>query len=434
MRIIADLHIHSKYSRATSKQMEPTTLALWARKKGINLIATGDFTHPRYLSELKSALIEDGSGFLEVKKSTSPVTSSPVTQSPGRPASETKFVLSGEISCIYKDKEKTRRIHILILIPDFETADKIIATLEKYKCNLKSDGRPIIGLSAKKLAEICFAANEKTLVIPAHVWTPWFAVFGSKSGYDSLEECFEELTPKIFAIETGLSSDPAMNWRLSSLDNISLISNSDAHSPANLGREANVFDFKHFSYEELYETLKNKDKKKFLYTIEFFPEEGKYHYDGHATCKFVCSPSESVKMKNICPVCKKELVLGVDHRVVALADRVVGFIPENKISYKSLVPLQEIIAECLQRKRGGKGGNAYYETMIERGENEFNILLNLSREEIKTISDERIAEAIMRIRDRKVIPQPGYDGIYGIIRVFTEEEKKTMQPMQSKLF
>ncbi len=449
MRVIADLHIHSKYSRATSKQMEPVVLAHWAEKKGINLIATGDFTHPRYLSELKSTLMEDGSGFLRLKNDESIDPKSKVKEAKSLHNSskdfdlgffnldysvETKFILSGEISCIYKEKGRTRRIHLLILVPDFKTADKIIATLEKYKCNLKSDGRPIVGLSAKKIAEICFEANEKTLVVPAHAWTPWFAIFGSKSGYDSMEECFEELTPKIFAIETGLSSDPAMNWRLSCLDKITFISNSDAHSPSNIGREANVFEFEKFNYAELYEALKYQDKKKFLYTIEFFPEEGKYHYDGHASCKFVCSSEESKKLNNNCPVCKKELVLGVDHRVNALADRTAGFVPDNKIPYKSLVPLQEIIAECLRKKKGGKGPNEYYETMIKRGVNEFNILLNLTREQIKNISDDRIAEAIVRVREGRIFSQPGYDGVYGVIHVFSEQEQKKMEPMQSKLF
>jgi len=415
MRVIADLHIHSKYSRATSKQMEPVTLDIWAKKKGIGLIATGDFTHPRYLAELKNDLVEDGSGFLTLG-GTGETRETSVT------GGTTKFVLSGEISCIYKDKDKTRRLHLVILIPDFATADKIIQTLEKYKCNLKSDGRPIIGLSAKKLAEICFEANEKTLVIPAHVWTPWFAVFGSKSGYDRLEECFEELTPKIYAIETGLSSDPAMNWRLSALDNLTLISNSDAHSPANIGREANVFDFEEFTYNELYETLKKKNRTKFLYTIEFFPEEGKYHYDGHASCKFVCPPEESKKLKNICPSCKKNLVLGVDHRVVDLADRDLGFIPDNSIPFKSLIPLQEIIAECLGKQKSSKCVGEFYENLIANGGSEFNILLDLSPEEIEKISNPLLAEAIRRMRNKKIMPKPGYDGIYGIIKVFNKDE------------
>lgn len=439
MRVIADLHIHSKYSRATSPQMEVGTLDLWARKKGIGILATGDFTHPLYLKELKEKLEEDGSGLLSTKFETQSRNKFGTNKiqnsirSISQFSQSTKFILTAEISCIYKDKEKTRRLHILILAPDFATVDKINSALEKRKCNLRSDGRPIIGLSAKQLAQICFEANEKTLVIPAHAWTPWFAIFGSKSGYDSMEECFEELTPNIYAIETGLSSDPAMNWRLSALDKIILISNSDAHSPRNLGREANVFDLSEFTYDEVFQIIKNKDKKKFLYTIEFFPQEGKYHFDGHRDCKFVCSPPESKKLKNICPVCKKELVLGVDHRVEDLADRELGIKPSGAIPFKSLVPLREIIAECLQKNKNAKLVGEWYEKMIEL-KTEFEILLDLSRDEISAISNELISEAIERVRAGQVKSRPGYDGEFGIVKIFTEQEIKKLIPAQNKLF
>ena len=434
MRVIADLHIHSKYSRATSPQMEVISLDFWAKKKGIDLVATGDFTHPGYLKELKGKLEEDRSGLLSTKfeaQSASKISNSKFKIQDKE--KDVKFILSTEISCIYKDKEKTRRLHLLILAPDFQTVDKINSALEQKKCNLRSDGRPIIGLSAKNLAQICFEANEKTLVIPAHAWTPWFAIFGSKSGYDSMEECFEELTPNIYAIETGLSSDPAMNWRLSVLDKITLISNSDAHSPRNLGREANVFDLEKFTYDEIYEIIKNKDQKKFLYTIEFFPQEGKYHFDGHRDCKFVCSPRASKKLKNICPICKKELVLGVDHRVEILADRELGFAPNGAISYKSLVPLKEIIAECLQKNKNAKAVDVCYEKLLEQ-KTEFEILLELNREEIEMISNETVGEAIMRVRAGKVTAQPGYDGEFGVIKIFTEQEIKKNLPAQNKLF
>jgi len=418
MKIIADLHIHSKYSRATSKQMEPIALDFWARKKGIDLIATGDFTHPKYLVELKEQLSEDGSGFLTLKNTDAKV----------------KFILSGEISCIYTDKGKTRRIHLLILAPDFVTVEKINNALTELKCNLKSDGRPIVGLTAKRVAQICFDANEKTMVIPAHIWTPWFSVFGSKSGYDSLEECFEELTPKIFAAETGLSSDPAMNWRLSALDRITLISNSDAHSPANLGREANVFEFESFNYEELRDVLKNKDKNKFLYTIEFFPQEGKYHYDGHAVCKFSCSPDENKKKHHdVCPVCKKKLTIGVEHRVVDLADRELGFVPQNIISFKSIIPLQEIIAESMNKRKSCKGVGVLYEEMTNK-RSEFEILLEMNEKEIELISNKTIAAAIFRMRSGKVFAQAGYDGEYGVIKVFSEKENEARSALQKNLF
>jgi len=417
MKIIADLHIHSKYSRATSPKMEVQTLDLWAQKKGINLLATGDITHPKYLQELKDNLTEDGSGFLHLKNS-----------------KKTKFVLCGEISCIYKQGEKTRRIHLLILVPDFKTIEKINKELEKRKCNLKSDGRPIIGLRAKELAQICFEANEKTLVIPAHIWTPWFALFGSKSGFDTMEECFEELAPNIYAIETGLSSDPAMNWRWSALDDIAIISNSDAHSPLTLGREANVFDWDKVSFDELRNTLKNNDPKRFLYTIEFHPEEGKYHYDGHRSCDICFSPAESLKHKNICPVCKKPLILGVDHQVETLADRDSDYQPKDRIPFKSMIPLYEIIAECFGVGKGSKRVMALYEKMLEEAGTEFKILLDLSREEITKYSNEMIAEAVIRMRKGKVHKTPGYDGVFGQIKVFSPEEMEKLKPKQKEMF
>ncbi len=423
MQVIADLHIHSKYSRATSPEMNVDSLNVWCQKKGIQLIATGDFTHPQYLQELKDKLVADGSGFLNLDNQ--------LTSKPGKQT--TKFVLSAEIACIYKDKDKTRRLHVCVLVPDFVTVDKINAELNKRNCNLKSDGRPIIGLSAKQLAQICFEANEKTLVIPAHIWTPWFALFGSKSGYDRIEDCFEELTPNIYAVETGLSSDPPMNWRLSALDKLTLISNSDAHSPRNIGRNANFFSMQKFNYDELRQILKDKDANKFLFTVEFFPQEGRYHFDGHRACKFVCSPQESKnKYKNICPVCKRELVLGVEHRVDDLADRPVGFKPARIIPYKHLVPLQEIISECLQKGKLTKTVQLFYEKMIKQ-KTEFEILLDLDYQKLKFISNEIVAEAIIRVKKGKVYTQPGYDGEYGTVKVFNPEEIKNFSPSQNKL-
>lgn len=403
MQTIADLHLHSKYSRATSPQMEPEMMSFWAKKKGIDILGTGDFTHPSYLKELQEKLVEDGSGLLSLRST----------------KENLRFMLTGEISCIYKHNDKTRRVHLCVNVPDFKTAEKINKELEKRKCNIRSDGRPIIGLSSRDLTELCLEANEKTMIVPAHIWTPWFAVFGSKSGYDSIEECFEDMTPHIYAVETGISSDPEMNWRLSQLDNITLLSNSDAHSPANLGREANVFDLKERTYDEIYEVIKNKDLKKFLYTIEFFPQEGKYYFDGHRACDFSCSPTESKeKYKNICPKCKRPLILGVNYRIDDLADRDLGVKPKNAIPFKSIVPLQEIIAEVLQRGKKTKGVTAIYEEMIMKGNNEFNILLNLDREEIEKISNDRIAEGILRVREGRVNIEPGYDGEFGVVKVF----------------
>lgn len=393
---------------------------LWAKKKGINIVATGDFTHPAYLKELKEKLAEDGSGLFKLTG----------TRDEQR---ATRFLLSGEISCIYKDKEKTRRLHILVLAPNFAAVDKINSALEKRKCNLRSDGRPIIGLSAKELARICFEANEKTMVIPAHAWTPWFSVFGSKSGYDSLRECFEELTPNIFAIETGLSSDPGMNWRLSALDKITLISNSDAHSPINLGREANVFDLSAISYNEIYDILRQRDAKKFLYTIEFFPQEGKYHFDGHSDCKFVCAPAESKRQKNICPKCKKGLVLGVEHRVDDLADNPIGRRPQIAIPYKSVVPLLEILAECAGVAKTSKKVLGQYEELLKK-RNEFEILLDMTLSEISALAGDLAAEAIERVRKGNVQIAPGYDGVFGTVKIFSDEEREKHQPNQKVLF
>lgn len=443
MRVIADLHIHSKYSRATSPQMEPEVLNLWAKKKGINLIATGDVTHPKYLSELKEKLIEDGSGLLKLKNQE--IERAGDRKSLGEKSTDgqlinqlsgqqiTKFILSGEIASIYKQGNQCRRIHTLFIFPDFNSVDKFNATLINHGCNLKSDGRPIVGMSVKNLAQICFEINEKIMVIPAHIWTPWFSVFGSKSGFDRLEDCFEELTSKIFAAETGLSSDPEMNWRLSQLDRITLISNSDAHSPEMIGREANVFEFENFTYDELYQTLKIQDQKKFLYTIEFYPQEGKYHADGHRACGVSFTPEESLKHKNICPVCKKELVLGVAHRVAELADRKMGFKPKNKIPYINLIPLNEIIGECLQLNKTSKKVKDLYEQIVMRGGSEFNVLLNLSFNEIAEISTSLIAEAIRRLRENKVYRQAGYDGVYGMIKVFAPGELDNILPQQKSL-
>lgn len=304
--------------------------------------------------------------------------------------------------------------------------------------NLKSDGRPILGLTAKELLEIMLGVDERMVMIPAHAWTPWFGVFGSKSGYDSLEDCFEELTSNIFAIETGLSSDPAMNWRWSKLDNITLVSNSDAHSCAKLGREANVMRFnseKDVTYDNIMRIIKNGSREEFLYTIEFYPEEGKYHYDGHRDCQFVCAPEETARLKGVCPVCKKLLTVGVENRVHELSDRdasSVNKIAGKKISYKSLVPLPEIIADTLQVGVSSKAVKKEYDSLIKNFGSEFNILLNISEDEIKKASSERIAAAIAKVRAGDINIKPGYDGEFGVVKVWGEGER-VGQPMQGGL-
>jgi len=401
MRYIADLHIHSKYSRATSKDMDLKHLNKWARIKGINILGTGDFTHPDYFKEIRENLEPLGNGLFKFKGDLDK--NSPF------------FILTSEISCIYSKGGKCRRMHNLVFAPSFEAVEEINKRLAKIG-NLHSDGRPILGLDSKELLKIVLDVSPDCFFVPAHIWTPWFSLFGSKSGFDSTEECFEELTPYIYAMETGLSSDPAMNWRLSALDNITLISNSDAHSLANLGREANVFEIgRDISYKKIIDAIKNRDKKEFKYTIEFFPEEGKYHFDGHRNCKIRFSPQKTQKHKGICPVCKKPLTVGVMNRVEELADRPENFKPQNAIPYKSLVPLQEIIARVLQKGKNTKIVKVQYDSLISKGENEFKVLLDLPEKELIKITLPEIAQGILNIRKRRIKVNPGYDGVYGTI-------------------
>jgi uncharacterized protein (TIGR00375 family) len=418
MKVIADLHLHSKYSRATSKEMDVPNLCKWAKIKGIDILATGDFCHPRYLKELKENLVSNGKGLYTFKADKSE-----------RP---THFLLSNEVSCIYKKGDKTRRIHILIFAPSLQAVEKLAETLDKKGYNIKSDGRPILGIDTKELMKMILDIDKKFMIVPAHIWTPWFAMFGSKSGFDTIEQCFEDLTPQIYAVETGLSSDPEMNWRLSALDNITLISNGDSHSPEKIGREANVFEIEEFSFEEICRTLKNKDKNKFLHTIEFYPQEGKYHFDGHAKCNVSFSPQETKKLKGVCPVCKKPLVLGVDYRVDELADRPLGFKPKSSIPFKSLVPLPEVIAECFQVKSKTKKVERARAELIEKFKNEFNILLNIPFDLLKK-ENELLAEAVKRVRLGQVHVKPGYDGVFGIVKIFNEKEMRHFIPKQKKL-
>ena len=405
MKFVADFHIHSKYSRAVSPLMNLENLDMWARIKGIKVLGTGDFTHPKWFEEIKNELEPAEPGLFKLKSSDS----------------GTRFILTSEISCIYKKTGKVRKIHIIVFAPSTETVEKINDKLKQIG-NLHSDGRPILGLDAKELAKIVLEADENCLIVPAHAWTPWFSVFGSKSGFDSLEECFEEYTKYIYAIETGLSSDPAMNWRLSQLDKINLISNSDAHSLPKIGREANVFDTE-LSYKGIADALKNKDKTKFLYTVEFFPEEGKYHYDGHRLCNLSLTPQQSKKCKNICPKCGKPLVIGVLNRVEELADRPEGFVPENAIPFKSLIPLNEIIAESLGVSVLSKNVLKYYNDLIKNLGSEFKILLDSTEKEIEKWSLPEIASGVVKMREGKVSIEPGYDGVYGKIKIFSGENK-----------
>ena len=437
--IIADLHTHSKYARACSPLLELPAMARAAREKGIQLFSTGDFTHPRWMEHIEENLVEENQGVYVMKNEESRMKNQGVS---------VRFIVGTEISCIYRHKDKTRRLHLLVYAPSLAAAKKFNTILTERGAKLAADGRPIIGMSAKEVIKIAIEVDERIMVIPAHAWTPWFAVFGSKSGYDSLEECFEELTPHIFAIETGLSSDPPMNHRLSKLDNIVLVSNSDAHSLDNLGREANVFKFENeadVTYDEIRRILKERDSKKFLYTIEFYPEEGMYHFDGHRDCKFSSTPAETKRHKAICPVCKKKVTIGVLYRVDELADRPVesiidkNHVPEQSsargkfIPHRYLVPLREIIAASFEVGKKSKKVEGEYRRLLLALGSEFEILLHRSVAQIEQVtSDKNIALGIQNMREGKVKIVPGFDGQYGVVNPFPTA--KLLGPAQSRLF
>lgn len=383
--------------------MELDTLSRWAKIKGIDLLGTGDFTHPEWFKELQEKAIESDSGFLQLNG--------------------VNFVLSAEISCIYTQGGRGRRIHIVVLSPSLEIVAQINEAIAKKGGNLKSDGRPIIGMSAIELSEIILGISDKNLIIPAHAWTPWFSVFGSMSGFDTLKEAFGEYEKDIYAIETGLSSDPAMNWRLSQLDRVQLLSNSDSHSPEKIGREANVFDLDQFKYEDLYEAIRYKEKKKLVCTYEFYPEEGKYHYDGHRDCKVSWAPEETRKHNGICPVCKKPVTVGVMNRVEQLADRQEGYTPKNAVPFESLVPLKEVLGEAFGKAPTAKAVNEEYFKLIKAFGNEFAVL-HAPPAKLKKVAGDRIAEAIKRVETGKVKKVAGYDGEFGHIIIFGEKEKE----------
>ncbi len=433
MRFIADLHIHSKYSRATSKDMDVENLNKWAKVKGIKVLGTGDFTHPAWLKELKEKLEPAEPGLFKTKQvfNRKQKNNDWLPQNGSSQDSGARFLLTSEISCIYKKNDFVRKIHLLVLAPDFKTVEKINARLG-WIGNIKSDGRPILGLDAKELAKIVLSINHQAMIIPGHIWTPWFSLFGSNSGFNSIEECFEELSKYIYAGETGLSSDPAMNWRWSALDKITLISNSDAHSPVKIGREANLFETE-LSYQGISQAIKNKDPNQFVETIEFFPEEGRYHYDGHRKCGISLKPQESKKVKDICPKCGKKLTIGVYHRVDDLADRQEGAKPDQTIPFRHLIPLDEIIAEAKGVGTGTKTVQEEYKNLISKFGSEFDILLSAETDLIRRTGCLEVAEAIDRVRQGKVIIEPGYDGEYGVIKIFEDRERGSFN-QQASLF
>ncbi len=381
--------------------MDLDHLADWAKLKGITLLGTGDFTHHLWLQELKSKLKPQGNGLFSYQGM--------------------NFMLTAEVSNIYSKNGRGRRIHNILFVPDFSTVDKINAELAGFG-SLSADGRPMLGLDCPSLVEIVLGANPACFIVPAHAWTPWYSLFGANSGFDTIEECFEQYTKDIYALETGLSSDPAMNWRLSALDRFALISNSDAHSASRIGREANVFDCA-MDYYTILDVLKKKDKKRFLYTIEFFPQEGKYHYDGHRNCNILYSPAESKSHNKICPVCGRGLTVGVMHRVEQLGDRPEGFVREDAVPFKNLIPLDEIIAEAKGMRKNAQTVEQEYRLLVQKLGSELDILLNIPKERLLESCSPRVAQGILNVRKGEVKITPGFDGVYGKIAIFGEEDK-----------
>jgi len=402
-QFISDFHIHSRFSRATSINLTIQNLEKWARIKGINLLGTGDFSHPEWFKELKQELQEDGSGILKTK-------------------SGFNFILSNEVSLMYSQDGKGRRIHLVLLAPNFETVEKITKYL-LTKGRIDYDGRPIFNIPCDQFVKDMMSISEQIEVIPAHAWTPWFGIFGSSTGFDSMEQAFKDQVNHIHAFETGMSSDPEMNWRLSSLDKYAIISFSDSHSfwPWRLGREATVFELKELTYQNIIKAIYTKD---IAFTIETSPSYGKYHFDGHRLCNFSCSPEESKKLNNICPVCGKKLTIGVLNRVDELADREEGFKPKDSRPFRTLIPLHDLLAARLDAAVATKKVWQEYNKLIAAFQNEFNILLNVSGDDLKKVTSEQITKDILKNREGKIKVKPGFDGEYGQPILDTEEQKK----------
>lgn len=414
MRVACDFHLHSLWSRATSKKMTIENLSRYAKLKGVNLLGTSDFTHPIWLRQLRQKLSEiDNTGIFQSKLGFN-------------------FVLSAEICNIFTYGNKIRKIHNVILAKNFEIVDQINEQLKKFG-NLKIDGRPIFNnMSCVELVDTLMSISKDIMIIPAHIYTPHFGLFGSRSGFDDIKECFQENTKYIFALETGLSSIPTMSYRISELDKYTLVSFSDSHSPwlFRIARELCIFKIKELTFDEIIETIKEKNKKNFLMTIEFPCEAGKYHWDGHRNCKISLHPKQTLKLNNICPKCGRKLTIGVLHRVEKLADRPEGFVPKDAIPFKTLLPLYEIISAVT-------GVNQLYSQkviqeqnkLIEKFGNELNVLLNISKEELVKVTNERIADAIIKVREGKVKYICGYDGVYGRV-IFDEKEYQRLKEKQ----
>ena len=420
MPFVADLHIHSYLSRATSRALDLEHIHGWAQRKGITVVATGDFTHPRWFAELRDKLVPAGAGLFRLRDDLAAAIDEGVHAAARAPV---RFLLSVEVSSIYKRGDGVRKVHNLLYAPDFQTAARIGSRLARVG-NVASDGRPILGLDSRDLLEITLESSPDAFLVPAHVWTPWFSALGEKSGFDSLDECFGDLASYIFAAETGLSSDPAMNWRLSALDRVSLVSSSDAHSPEKLGREASRFDCD-LSYFAIRDALRDRSPE-FLGTIEFFPEEGKYHHEGHRACAVNLAPSEAAALGHLCPRCGKPLTGGVASRVAALADRPEGFRPEGAKSFANLIPLVELLGEILGVGSSSKRVRTHYDKLLARAGSELHILTEWPTEEAERDGPPLLGEALRRMRAGEVKRIAGFDGEYGVVRVFDEEERKRL--------
>ena len=415
IRVIADFHIHSRFSRATSQQMSITEITRFAKIKGLKLVGTGDFTHPEWFNELSKELTE--------------VSGTNLYGSKNHPESPVRYMITAEVCTIFSFDEKTKKIHHVILTPSLETATQISDRLKRYG-SLSVDGRPTLDMTAPQLVEEVMQVSDENEVIPAHVWTPWFSLFGAFSGFDRIEDCYQDMTNHIHALETGLSSDPPMNWRLSALDKFTLVSNSDCHShwPWRIGREANVLELDRLTYREVVDTIRKKDPKRFKYTIETNPSYGKYHWSGHRKCNVSLPPQEAMKYGNHCPVCGRKLTRGVDQRIEELADRPADYTPENPIGYKRLLPLSEIIKAVVDVSYpGAKKVWSIYTPLIKKFGDEYTVLIDAPKQEMEKIVDLRIAEAIVRVREEKAKVIPGYDGVYGQLVIFDQEQEDSAQ-------
>jgi uncharacterized protein (TIGR00375 family) len=416
LRVIADLHVHSRYSRATSERMNIDETNRFARIKGLNIVGTGDFTHPKWISELRETLVAERESCLY--------------KNAKDPNSQVLFMVTTEVSTIFPFENETKKVHHMILTPTLETAAQINDRLEKYG-DLSSDGRPMLSMDAPTLVEEVMEVSGNNVVFPAHAWTPWFSVFGAFSGFDNLEDCYQDMTKHIYALETGLSSDPPMNWRLSNLDRLTLVSNSDSHSfwPWRMGREANVFELQRPDYLQLIDAIRTKDPKRFKFTIETDPAYGKYHWTGHRNCQVSLCAREAVKLGNTCPVCRRKLTKGVEERVEELADRPVGYRPHEAIGFMRLLPLSEIVQTVLHVDSPSvKKVWDIYNSLIGRFGNEYAVLIDSAKKELCEVADEHIAEAIVRVREGKIRLVPGYDGVYGQPIIFEDQSVQKTDP------